>query len=289
MLKRLWGGVLLAVVAYGAVEFFSIALQSFISTEAVSAVLGLLGLGLLVAWLTLAGVATSAARQAGARAPHPALAVLLVVGAAFLAYVLGGLISPDFSADTEAVLLFVEADDDARMTRYALALLLSGFFVYIAVLAPVVALSRTLKDKYPGDPLYRKTKSGDQDAAPTLYESVHVGWWRVLLSALILSTFDVITAGAFGLPDRFRGPAGLGFALYFVFGFLAKTMEFNKPIEQAVSEAQAKRDAEWQDRQVVAKADWLAFWRWCFFIVGSIGGMFLLLFSIAFIVGIFRQ
>jgi hypothetical protein len=240
MLRRLWGGVLIGVAAYGAVQFFSIALQSFISTEAVSAVLGLLGLGLLVAWPTLAGVATSAARQAGARAPHPALAVLLVVGTVFLAYILGGLISPDFSADTEAVLLFVEADDGARMTRYALALLLSGFFVYIAVLAPVVALSRTLKNRYPGDPLYRKTESGDQDAAPIMYESVHVGWWHLILSALILGTFDVITAGLFGVPDRFfdvfKG-GGVSFGAMIILSklstFLADTVEFNRPIVEA--------------------------------------------------------
>jgi hypothetical protein len=238
MLRRLWGGVLIGVAAYGAVQFFSIALQSFISTEAVSAVLGLLGLGLLVAWPTLAGVATSAARQAGARAPHPALAVLLVVGTVFLAYILGGLISPDFSADTGAVLLFVEADDGARMTRYALALLLSGFFVYIAVLAPVVALSRTLKNRYPGDPLYRKTESDDQDAAPTLYESVHVGWRRVLLSALILSTFDVITAGAFGLPDSLVMGGWLGAVILIKLGvFLLDTVEFNRPIVEAVDAA----------------------------------------------------
>ena len=240
MLKRLWAWTVMAVIAYGVVEFFSVALQSFISTEVMSAVLGVLGLVLLVAWLTMAGVAASAARQAGARTPHPALAVLLVVGAGFLAYVLGGLISPDLSADTEAILLFVEANDGARMTRYALALLLPGFLVYMAALAPVVALSKALKDRYPGDPLYRKTESSDQDAAPIMYESVYVGWWRLLLSALILGTFDVITAGTFGLPDRFFDVFKGGVPVFGVIiicskllTFLADTVEFNRPIVEA--------------------------------------------------------
>ena len=238
-LKRLWAWTVMAVIAYGAVEFFSVALQSFISTEVMSAVLGVLGLVLLAAWLTLAGVAASAARQAGARTPHPALAVLLVVGAGFLAYVLVGLISPDFSADTEAVLLLSDTGG-GRIFRYGFAFLLFGFFVYTAALAPVVALSKALKDKYPGDPLYRKTESDEQDAAPIMYESVHVGWWHLLLSALILGTFDVITAGTFGLPDRFSdvwNSGGVTFGSLIICGklltFLADTVEFNRPIVEA--------------------------------------------------------
>lgn len=272
MLRRLWFGVVLAVVAYGAVEFFSIPMKSFLSTETRSAVLGVLGLVLIVAWPALAGVAASAARQAGARAPHPALAVLLVVGASFLAYVLGGVISPDFSADTEVVLLLSGTYIGARIFRYVFALLLSGFFVYTAALSPVVALSKALKDRYPGDPLYRKMKSSGQDALPTLYESVHIGWGSVLLSALILGTFDVITAGTFGLPDNYTGVLVACWALF----FLEKNFEFNKPIVQAVDTPTPEARGFWRDLR-----------RWFFLIIAASIGMVLLLLLVLFLESVF--
>jgi hypothetical protein len=279
-LRLLWGVVLLAVVAYGAVEFLSIATKSFLSTETRSAVLGVLGLVLFVAWPALAGVAASAARQAGARTPHPALAVLLVVGAGFLAYVLGRLISSDFSADTKVVLLLSDTGGE-RQFRYGFALLLSGFFVYAAALSPVVALSKALKDRYPGDPLYQKMESRGQDAAPTLYESVHVGWWRVLLSALVLGTFDVITAGTFGLPDRFTWHLGYGFALGGVLGFLATNVEFNKPIMEAVETPTPTLEPS------EPRGFWVRVFWWCFFVIGSFAAMFLLLLLIGSLTGAF--
>ena len=279
MLRRLWLGVLLTVVAYGAVEFFSIVMKSSFSTETHSVVLGVLGLVLLVGWPAMAGVAASAARQAGARTPHPALAVLLVVGAGFLAYVLGRLISPDLSAETEAVLLLSDTGGE-RIFRYGFAILLFGFFVYTAALSPVVALSKALKDRYPGDPLYRKMKSRGQDAAPTLYESVHVGWWRVLLSALILGTFDVITAGTFGLPDRFRGVGG--WVVLVVLGFLEKNTEFNKPIVQAVDTPTPAPSEPSEPRGFWVRVFW-----WCFFVIGSFAAMFLLLLLMGSLTGAF--
>ena len=273
MLQNLWFGVVLAVVAYGAVEFFSIPMKSFLSTETRSAVLGVLGLVLIVAWLALAGVAASAARQAGARAPHPALAVLRVVGTVFLAYVLGGVISPDFSADTEVVLLLSDTGGEG-IFRYGFALLLFGFFVYTAALAPVVALSKALKDRYPGDPLYRKTKSRGQDAVPTLYESVHIGWGSVLLSALILGMFDVIAAGTFGLPDHFRVFPGIVVAA--VFGFVEKTLEFNRPIVQAVDTPTPEARGFWRDLR-----------RWFFLIIAASIGMVVLLLLVLFLESVF--
>jgi hypothetical protein len=263
MLQRLWISVLLVIVAYSAVGFFFIALQSFLSTETLDGILNVLGLVLLVFLPTMTGVAASAARQAGARTPHPALAVLFVIGAGFLAYVLGVSISPDVLAETEAVLLLNDIGGE-RLFRYGFALLLSGFFLYIAALAPVVALSKALKDRFPGDPLYRKTESDNRDAAPILYESVHVGWDRVLLSALILGMFDVVAAGVFGVPARFSNVSKIGLALFWVpwacgklFDFLAKNVEFNKPIMEAVDtpipEPTAPRGFRW----------------WCFFIIGS--------------------
>jgi hypothetical protein len=279
-LRLLWGVVLIGVVAYGVVEFFSIVMKSFLSTETRSTVLGVLGLVLFVAWPAMAGVAASASRQAGARTPHPALVVLLVVGAGFLTYVLGRLISPDLSADTEAVLLLSDTGGE-RQFRYGFALLLSGFFVYTAALSPVVALSKALKDRYPDDPLYMPANSG-QDAAPTLYESVHVGWWRVLLSALILGTFDVITAGTFGLPDRFTWHLGYGFALGGVLGFLEKNMQFNKPIVQAVDTPTAEPSEPSEPRGFWVRVFW-----WCFFVIGSFAAMFLLLLLIGSLAGDF--
>ena len=272
MLQRLWFGVVLAVFAYGAVEFLSVATKSSLSTETRSAVLGVLALVLFVAWPALAGVAASAARQAGARAPHPALAVLRVVGTVFLAYVLGGVISPDFSADTEVVLLLSNTGGEG-IFRYGFALLLFGFFVYTAALAPVVALSKALKDRYPGDPLYRKTKSRGQDAVPTLYESVHIGWGSVLLSALILGMFDVIAAGTFGLPDHFRGFPGIVAGV--MFGFLEKTLEFNRPIVQVVDTPTPEARGFWRVRRGV------------FLIIAASVGMVLLLLLVLFLESVF--
>jgi hypothetical protein len=73
-----------------------------------------------------------------------------------------------------------------------------------------------------------------------MYESVHVGWWHLILSALILGTFDVITAGLFGVPDRFfdvfKG-GGVSFGAMIILSklstFLADTVEFNRPIVEA--------------------------------------------------------
>jgi hypothetical protein len=292
MLRRLWGGVVAGVFLGVVIEIFAYINASFISTNTRSDVLGVLGIVIFVALLTMTGVMASAGRQVGAKIPHPVVTILFVIGAAVSGTLLSILIFPDLLSDTEAVLLLNDMGDDGYF-RYVLAILISSFFLYAAALAPVVALSKALKDRYPGDPLYQKMESRGQDAAPTLYESVRVGWWRVLLSALFLGAFDVLAAmtDVAGPSDRPLGGMNIGLVGSFAMaiGFLLNTADFNKPIEQAVSETQAKRDAEWKDRQVVAKADWLAFWRWCLYIVGSIGGMFLLLFSIAFIVGIFRQ
>jgi hypothetical protein len=103
----------------------------------------------------------------------------------------------------------------------------------------------------------------------------------VLLSALVLGTFDVITAGTFGLPDRFTWHLGYGFALGGVLGFLATNVEFNKPIMEAVDTPTPTLEPS------EPRGFWVRVFWWCFFVIGSFAAMFLLLLLIGSLTGAF--
>jgi hypothetical protein len=181
----------------------------------------------------MAGMAASAARQVGAKTPHPALAVLLVIGAAIAAAVLAGLISPEYWADVEIASLYDKGLD--RRILYGVALLIQSLAVYVVALAPVVALSKALSDRYSGD-VFKSEPSG-------------VSWASVWFSALAVSAYDVITAGLV-----FRGRLGVprhgGYYLAILIGslflFLWALLDFKtrSDIDAARAKKQAKHDAE---------------------------------------------
>ena len=235
--KWLWRIFLLATIAYGFVAFPSFTGEPVSSTAAHVYVLGVLA---LVALLTMTAVAASAARQVGARTPHPALAVLLVIGAAIAAITLGWLISPEYWADVEIASLYDKGLD--RRILYGVALLVQSIAVYVVALAPVVALSKALSDRYSGD-VFKSEPSG-------------VSWASVWFSALAVSAYDVITAGlvfrAWWVGWEFVG-ISLAILIGSLFLFLWALLDFKtrSDIDAArakkqvrLAKQQAKHDAE---------------------------------------------
>jgi hypothetical protein len=286
LLKWLWRFHLVTASAYGALRYRSATSgKPAFGTDAPEYVLVLL---LLVGLLTLSGVAASTARRIGAKTPHPVLAILLTISAGVVISLVVGLISPEYSAGTEITLLLEKGLD--RRLLYGFALLLGSLVIYAATLAPAIALSKTLELKYPDSPL----SAGDAYKA----DLVRIDWRLVLQAALIIGATDIVAAG---LVFDISSASGITKVNDIPWGIIAIVpltalgglLRFYKPSPdtaaiEAAREAQAEREAEWKDSEVVAKADWLDFWRWCLYIVGSIGGMFLLLSLIAFIVRIFR-
>ena len=179
VLNWLWRFNLLATAAYGvaAVANSSDALYVF-------------GLLALVALLTVTGVAASAARQVGARTPHPVFAVLLVIGATIAAVWVGWLISPEYWADVEIASLYDKSLD--RRILYGVALLIQSLAVYVAALAPVVALSKALGDRYVGEPLLGPLFLTSSDAKE---EPGSFHWINVWGSALLIGMHDVVVTG----------------------------------------------------------------------------------------------
>ena len=227
--KWLWRVNLLATAAYGvAVANSSDALYIF----------GLLG---IVALLTVTGVAASAARQVGARTPHPALAVLLVIGAAVTSGVLGWLISPESWADVEIASLYDKGLD--RRILYGVALLIQSLAVYVAALAPVVALSKALGDRYVGD---APSASLYDWGAVVETEPEGFRWKHAMYCVSVIGIHDVVVTGLmFGVPGADGSLPG-GKALLLVFAgplFLWRNLDFKKlsEIEADRTTAHAKR------------------------------------------------
>ncbi len=230
--KWLWRVNLLATAAYGvAVANSSDALYVF-------------GVLAFVVMLTVTGVAASAARQIGVRTPHPALAVLLVVGAAIAAVVLGWLISPETVADIEIASLHDKGLD--RRILYGVALLIQSLAVYVAALAPVVALSKALGDRYVGYPP-SKTWFGSKKS---LAEKEHdrIDWALVWGSALLIGMHDVAVTGLiFGVPGADGSlPGGKPLLMLFAGPLFAwKNLDFKKRSE--IEADRAKKQTEFVD------------------------------------------
>ena len=114
--------------------------------------------------------------QVGARTPHPALAVLLVIGAAVAGRFLAGFISPDYIANTGTADILGNARN-----KYLLAHLIDNLVFYAAVLAPAVSLAKSLKDRCVGG------------IAMVFYGKAprRLGWMIVLVSALVISFYEL--------------------------------------------------------------------------------------------------
>jgi hypothetical protein len=181
--KWLWRIFLVATIAYGFVEAYSLVNEPLFSTDTP---IYFLIAAAFVALLTMAGVAASAARQVGAKTPHPALAVLLVVGAVFLGSFLAGLISPEYISEIEIASLYDRGFD--RTLLYGLASLLQSLIAYLVALAPVVALSRALGDRYPGGQAIAESDLGA--------EPERLSWGSVVMCVLSIGVYEIITTVA---------------------------------------------------------------------------------------------
>ncbi len=223
----LWRIFLLATIAYGVIDgrAYALALGDTISvpSRSMAAVanssdaLYVFGVLALVALLTMTGVAASAARQVGARTPHPALAVLLVIGAAIAAITLGWLISPEYWADVEIASLYDKGLD--RRILYGVALLIQSLAVYVVALAPVVALSKAVGPRY---------SSGNFSKS----EISVVNWASVWFSALVVGAYDVITAMMVFRAWGF-GWIHWAFLIGFIFRLLWENLDFKTRSEEA--------------------------------------------------------
>jgi hypothetical protein len=213
--KWLWRIFLLATIAYGFVAFPSFTGEPVSSTAAHVYVLGVLA---LVALLTMTAVAASA----------------------IAAITLGWLISPEYWADVEIASLYDKGLD--RRILYGVALLVQSLAVYVVALAPVVALSKALSDRYSGD-VFKSEPSG-------------VSWASVWFSALAVSAYDVITAGLV-FRAWWVGWESLGISLAILIGslflFLWALLDFKTRSDIVAARAkkqvrlakqQAKHDAE---------------------------------------------
>jgi hypothetical protein len=180
--KWLWRIFLLATIAFGFAEARSSVNEPLFSTD--TPIYFLIALA-FVPLLTMAGMAASAARQVGAKTPHPALAVLLVVGYLAVAYVLAGLISPEYGANVEIESLYDKGLD--RRILYGVALLVQSLAVYMVALAPVVALSKALGDRYCGDEVIPGKVVKKEPSSP--------GWASAWLIALSIGVYEIITVG----------------------------------------------------------------------------------------------
>lgn len=293
VLKWLWRICLLTTGVSGAWQYSSFISEPFFSTSAPG---DLASMVLLVALLVLTGVAANAARQAGAKTPHPVLAVLLVIGAALFAYVIAGLISPELRSETAISTLYNKGLD--RRFLYGLALVLENLAIYVAVLTPVVALTNALEDKYPGDPLLSSQTTARLN--PTVLqpgsslwrrligtrgmqvaEPVRVGWGRVLGGALVLGAYDVIAEGlVFGsnagpLPSEEFVKRQLPLYLFVAPLILWSNLKFNK-ISPAGGVGAGLATAT-----AIAPSEPRGFWRgvrwWFLFIMGGFAVVALLM------------
>ena len=235
-------------------------LASFLSTSTPGALLSLVMFGAL---LTMTGVAASAARQVGAKTPHPAIAVLLVIGAAVAAYFLAGLISPDYNANTDPADIKV----GNAQGQYMLALLITNLAIYLTALAPAVAISKSLENRCPGE-WFRFGKAKGP-----------FGWRIVLVSALVISFFEIVG------PVMFDGSYTMGkWMMWAAPLFLWGILDFEKRDLEAERAAEAE---QWLKRKPEPRGFWRVFRWWCFFIIGSFVGLVLLLLLIAFLVSVF--
>ena len=229
--KWLWRVNLLATAAYG------VAVANSSDALYICVLLG------IVALLTVTGVAASAARQVGARTPHPALAVLLVIGAAVASGVLGWLISPESWADVEIASLYDKGLD--RRILYGVALLIQSLAVYVAALAPVVALSKALGDRYAGDAppvsLYNW-----EDVVETEPEGFR--WKHAMYCVSVIGIHDVVVTGLiFGVPGADGSLPG-GWLLITLFAgplYLWRNLDFKKRSE--IEAARAKKRTKFVD------------------------------------------
>jgi hypothetical protein len=229
--KWLWRFNLLATAAYGvAVANSSDALYVF-------------GVLAFVVLLTVTGVAASAARHIGVRTPHPALAVLLVVGAAIAAVVLGWLISPETVADIEIAALYDKGLD--RRVLYGIALLIQSLFIYAAALAPVIALSKELKDRYAGDAPPASLYNWE---AVVETEPEGFRWKHAMYCVLVIGIHDVAVTGlVFGVPGADGSLPGGKLLLMLFAGplYLWRNLDFKKRSE--IEAARAKKRTEFVD------------------------------------------
>jgi hypothetical protein len=277
--KWLWRIFLLATIAYGFAEAYSSVNEPLFSTD--TPIYLLIALA-FVSITTMAGVASSAARQVGARTPHPAWAVLFVVGALFLGSFLAGLISTEFISEIEIASLYDKGLD--RTLLYGIALLIQSLAVYIVALVPVVALSKALGDRYPGGQAIAESDLGA--------EPERLSWGSVVMCVLSIGVYEIITTVAWLYFDsKIQGMAEASlrtivistigmFAIWIRFLWhhldFRKLSDFYAAYAKALSKLVKKLAKE---REAEARGFWASVRLFRFYLIGVVAVVVLLLLS----------